>query len=135
MDLLGEAEVGVKFCLRILADPDVELLGFDDPLFCGGAPELQFFGAQFEVDRLFCACLQIHSLEAFELPYRARGAAGLLVNVELDNRIPGSTARVGHIYGNVKRGSNLRCGLTQLQILERESCIAEAVAEGIERSA
>jgi hypothetical protein len=37
------------------SDPKVELFWFNDPLFLSRAPELQFVGAQLEVNSLFCA--------------------------------------------------------------------------------
>src|SRR5579859_7816057 len=117
------------------SDPNVELFRFNDPLPLSRGPELQLIGAQLEMNCLLCAWGKVHPLETFQLPHGARGAAGTLVNVELDHGIAQAAAGVGYIHGRVQSRAHFRLGLAELQVVESKRCIAQAESEGVEGGA
>jgi hypothetical protein len=58
LELLSQAEFGVELGLGVVAGPDVELLGLNHPLLQCRAPELEFVGAELEMDGLLRAGLK-----------------------------------------------------------------------------
>jgi len=73
----------------VVADPDVEFGGFEDPIVFSGGPVVALFAADGEGDLLFLAGLQSDAAEAFQLADGPRGGAVALMEVELDNFIGG----------------------------------------------
>jgi len=83
-----EAGVGVG------ADPDVEGGGVEDPILFGGAPVSELVFPEREMESFLFMGRKDDTLEAFQFANRARGAAVLLVNVELRDFISRDVAGV-----------------------------------------
>ena len=81
-----------------------------------------------------CSRFQRNALESLQLAHRAGGAARPLVNIKLNDGVPGFFAGIGHFCRNSDFASNA-CLRRDLQMIEGERRITQAVAEGIERCA